>query len=43
MIAGPHFSEGKIMALAQAYEIETKWDTHRPALKPDTPVPPIRT
>jgi aspartyl-tRNA(Asn)/glutamyl-tRNA(Gln) amidotransferase subunit A len=43
MIAGPHFSEGKIMALAQAYELETKWDTHRPPLKPDTPVPPIRS
>ncbi len=42
MIAGPHFSEGKIMALARAYERETKWDTHRPPLKPDTPVPPIR-
>lgn len=42
MIAGPHFSEGKIMALAHAYERETKWDTHRPRLTPDTPVPPIR-
>jgi aspartyl-tRNA(Asn)/glutamyl-tRNA(Gln) amidotransferase subunit A len=42
MIAGPHFSEGKIMALARAYELETKWDLRRPPLKPDTPVPPIR-
>ena len=42
MIAGPHFSEGKIMALAHAYELETKWDTHRPPLTPDTRVPPIR-
>ena len=43
MIAGPHFSEGKIMALARAYELETKWDMHRPPLRPDTPVPPIRS
>ena len=42
MIAGPHFSEGKILALARAYELETKWDMRRPPLKPDTPVPPIR-
>jgi aspartyl-tRNA(Asn)/glutamyl-tRNA(Gln) amidotransferase subunit A len=42
MIAGPHFSEGKIMALARAYELETKWNLRRPPLKPDTPVPPIR-
>jgi aspartyl-tRNA(Asn)/glutamyl-tRNA(Gln) amidotransferase subunit A len=42
MIAGPHFSEGKILALARAYELETRWDAHRPPLKPDTPVPPIR-
>jgi len=42
MIAGPHFSEGKILALARAYEQETKWDALRPPLKPDTPVPPIR-
>jgi aspartyl-tRNA(Asn)/glutamyl-tRNA(Gln) amidotransferase subunit A len=42
MIAGPHFSEGKILALARAYEQECKWDLRRPPLKPDTPVPPIR-
>jgi len=42
MIAGPHFSEGKIMALAKAYEQETKWDLRRPPLTPDTPVPSIR-
>lgn len=42
MIAGPHFSEGKILALARAYERETKWDTHRPPLTPTTLVPPIR-
>ena len=43
MIAGPHFSEGKVLALARAYEQETKWDLRRPPLTPDTPVPPIRT
>jgi aspartyl-tRNA(Asn)/glutamyl-tRNA(Gln) amidotransferase subunit A len=42
MIAGPHFSESKIFALAQAYEQETKWYLKRPPLTPDTPVPPIR-
>ncbi len=42
MIAGPRFSEGKIMAVARAYELETKWNMHRPPLTPDTPVPPIR-
>ena len=42
MIAGPHFSEGKIFARARSYERETKWDVPRPPLKPDTPVPPIR-
>jgi len=42
MIAGPHFSEGKILALARAYELECKWDLRRPPLKPGTPVPPIR-
>jgi aspartyl-tRNA(Asn)/glutamyl-tRNA(Gln) amidotransferase subunit A len=42
MIAGPRFSEGKIFALAQAYEKETKWDLRRPPLTPETPVPPIR-
>jgi aspartyl-tRNA(Asn)/glutamyl-tRNA(Gln) amidotransferase subunit A len=42
MIAGPHFSEGKVLALARAYEQEAKWDCRRPPLTPDTPVPPIR-
>jgi aspartyl-tRNA(Asn)/glutamyl-tRNA(Gln) amidotransferase subunit A len=42
MIAGPRFSEGRIMALARAYELETKWNLRRPPLKPDTPVPAIR-
>ena len=42
MIAGPHFAESKIFALAQAYEQETKFYLKRPPLTPDTPVPPIR-
>jgi len=42
MIAGPRFSEGRIMALAKAYEQECKWDLRRPILSPDMPVPPIR-
>jgi aspartyl-tRNA(Asn)/glutamyl-tRNA(Gln) amidotransferase subunit A len=43
MIAGPHFSEGKVLALARAYERETKWDTRRPPLSPETPVPTVRS
>jgi aspartyl-tRNA(Asn)/glutamyl-tRNA(Gln) amidotransferase subunit A len=42
MIAGPHFSEGTILALARAYEQDAKWDCRRPPLTPDTPVPSIR-
>ncbi len=42
MIAGPRFSESKVLALAHAYEEETKWDTKRPHLRPDTPIPPLR-
>jgi aspartyl-tRNA(Asn)/glutamyl-tRNA(Gln) amidotransferase subunit A len=41
MIAGPRFSEGKILALARAYERETQWHTMRPPLRPDTTVPPL--
>ncbi len=42
MIAGPHFSEGKVLALARTYELETKWDLRHPPLTADTPVPAIR-
>ena len=31
MIAGPRFSEGRVLALAQAYERATEWHTKRPA------------
>jgi aspartyl-tRNA(Asn)/glutamyl-tRNA(Gln) amidotransferase subunit A len=41
MIAGPRFSEGKVLALANAYERVTEWYTKRPSLKPDMPVPPV--
>ncbi len=42
MIAGPRFSEGRVLALAGAYERATEWHTHRPPLRPDTPVPPLK-
>jgi len=41
MIAGPHFAEGKVLALAYAYQQATDWHLKRPNLTPDTPVPPI--
>jgi aspartyl-tRNA(Asn)/glutamyl-tRNA(Gln) amidotransferase subunit A len=41
MIAGPRFSEGKVLALANAYEKATQWHTKKPTLTPDTTVPPI--
>ncbi len=41
MIAGPNFSEGRLLALAHAYEQATEWHKRRPALTPDMPVPPV--
>ena len=41
MIAGPHFSEGKVLALAYAYQQATQWHLKQPTLTPSTPVPPI--
>jgi aspartyl-tRNA(Asn)/glutamyl-tRNA(Gln) amidotransferase subunit A len=41
MIAGPRFSEGKVLALANAYEKATLWHTKRPTLTPDMTVPPV--
>jgi aspartyl-tRNA(Asn)/glutamyl-tRNA(Gln) amidotransferase subunit A len=41
MIAGPRFSEGRVLALAQAYELATDWHTRKPPLAPDTPVPAL--
>ena len=41
MIAGPHFSEGKVLALAYAYQQATDWHRRTPPLTPDMPVPPL--
>jgi len=41
MIAGPRFSEGRIMALANGYERATQWHMRKPNLTPEMPVPPI--
>jgi aspartyl-tRNA(Asn)/glutamyl-tRNA(Gln) amidotransferase subunit A len=41
MIAGPNFSESRVLALTHAYEQVTSWHNRRPPLSPDTPVPPI--
>ncbi len=41
MIAGPHFAEGRVLALAYAYEQSTGWKSRSPALNGQTPVPPI--
>ena len=42
MIAGPRFSEGRVLAVARAFEKVTEWHKRRPALSPDMPVPEIR-
>ncbi|MGD9904746.1 MAG: amidase [Vicinamibacterales bacterium] len=41
MIAGPRFAEGRVLALARAFEQATEWHARRPPLTPDTPVPPL--
>ena len=41
MIAGPRFSEGKVLALAHAFEQATDFHTRKPPIRPDTPVPPL--
>jgi aspartyl-tRNA(Asn)/glutamyl-tRNA(Gln) amidotransferase subunit A len=41
MIAGPRFSEGRVLALARAFEQATDWHTRRPPIAPDTPGPPL--
>jgi aspartyl-tRNA(Asn)/glutamyl-tRNA(Gln) amidotransferase subunit A len=43
MIAGPHFSESKVLALANAYQQATTWHKQKPPLTPDTPVPPLQS
>ncbi len=41
MIAGPRFAEGRVLALARAFEQASEWRTTRPPLTPETPVPPL--
>jgi aspartyl-tRNA(Asn)/glutamyl-tRNA(Gln) amidotransferase subunit A len=41
MIAGPHFSESRVLALAHAYESATDWHKQRPPLSPEMPVPAL--
>jgi aspartyl-tRNA(Asn)/glutamyl-tRNA(Gln) amidotransferase subunit A len=41
MIAGPRFSEGKVLALAHAYEQATQWHLRKPDLTPAMVIPPI--
>jgi aspartyl-tRNA(Asn)/glutamyl-tRNA(Gln) amidotransferase subunit A len=41
MIAGPHFSEGKVLALAYAFQQATDWYTRKPRITPETPVPEL--
>ena len=38
-IAGPHFAESRVLALANAYEAATEWHKRTPPLTADTPVP----
>ena len=41
MIAGPHFAEGKVLALAYAFQQATDWHQRKPNLTPGMPVPPL--
>jgi aspartyl-tRNA(Asn)/glutamyl-tRNA(Gln) amidotransferase subunit A len=41
MLAGPRFSEGRLLAIAHAYQRETDFHKKQPPLTPDTPVPPL--
>lgn len=41
MIAGPRFAEGRVLALARAYEQASEWRARRPPITPDTVVPPL--
>ncbi len=40
-IAGPHFSEGKVLALAYAFQQATDWHKRKPDLTPGMLVPPL--
>ena len=41
MIAGPRFSEGRVLALAHAYEQATEWHLRKPPLTADMKIPPV--
>jgi aspartyl-tRNA(Asn)/glutamyl-tRNA(Gln) amidotransferase subunit A len=41
MFAGPRFSEGRVLALAHAFEQATDFHTKKPPIRPDTPVPSL--
>ncbi|MET0499278.1 MAG: amidase [Steroidobacteraceae bacterium] len=41
MITGPRFSEGKVLALAQAYEKATQWHLRKPPLTASSVAPPV--
>jgi aspartyl-tRNA(Asn)/glutamyl-tRNA(Gln) amidotransferase subunit A len=41
MIAGPRFSESRVLALANAYERATEWHARKPPLQPGMPVPAL--
>lgn len=41
MIAGPRFSESKVLALGNAFEQATEWHKRRPELTSSTPVPAL--
>jgi aspartyl-tRNA(Asn)/glutamyl-tRNA(Gln) amidotransferase subunit A len=41
MIAGPRFSEGRVLVIANAYERNTEWHNRKPALALDTAVPAL--
>jgi aspartyl-tRNA(Asn)/glutamyl-tRNA(Gln) amidotransferase subunit A len=43
MIAGPRFSEGRVLALAHAFEQATEFHTKKPPIRPETTVPPLAT
>jgi len=41
MIAAPHYQEGRVLALAYAFQQATDWHKRVPVLSASTPVPPI--
>jgi aspartyl-tRNA(Asn)/glutamyl-tRNA(Gln) amidotransferase subunit A len=43
MIAGPRFSEGRVLALAHAFEQATEFHMKKPPIRPETPVLPLAT